>query len=326
VSSESENESVVSQPMAVSPGTKLKQARESLAFSYDDVCRELKTMVSQIKAIEDDRYHDLPGDAFVRGYIRGYAALVGLNADTLVEEYKLIRGEEAVLVGTDPVRRVVWPKYLAIVIVFVSMCAAAVWGAHQAYLYYSREPAPVVVEETVAVSESFTAAEPVDDALTDDVRNDIDTPEMTFASDLAEIDLEAEPTSMQSSGAAQLQVLEQEVPVEIVANEQIDDESREIVEENLVPVVPEIRIIGSGRDELAFEFQGRSWVRVRDEVTFELLLNEIVEAGSSIRVRHTGKLDIRLGDARGVQVRFNGEPVSFRIRPDTNTAKFIVGE
>jgi len=331
VSVESGIESPSNSSLNLSPGSKLKAARESLAFSYDDVCRELKTMVSQIKAIEDDRFGDLPGDAFVRGYIRGYAALVGLDADSLVAEYKLLRGEEAVLVGTDPVKRVVWPKYVAIVAMFMVIAAAVVWGAYQAYEYYSRVPAPVEVVAQEPGSEEFAAPDPVDESLTDELRETLDDGPKAFSEKLESIDLEGDATQRQddesASSEAAMQVFAQESSVEVTPSEQIHEDGELSIDEgSLVPVVPEVRVIGSGRDELAFEFQSRSWVRVRDEVTFELLLNEIVEAPSSIRIRHTGKLDIRLGDARGVQVRFNGEPVSFRIRPDTNTAKIIVGE
>lgn len=322
----------------LSPGQQLAQAREALAMSIDDVCRELKTMASQIKAIEEDRFNDLPGDAFVRGYLRGYAVLVGLNGDDIVAQYKELRGDDAQLVGTEPEPHVVWPKQLAVVVVLGAVLGAAAVGVFKAYEYYSREPVPVVavnsddddqfVSPQVSVTQSAETQANADQALD----------RSAFEPALDKIDLEQAASETQQQTDAELAMMMTEdgniavdnsSGIQVVGDgDQISDVDAD-VEQSLVEADDSIedapRVIGSGRDELMLTFTDKSWVRVRDEQTLDLLLNEVIDAGRVVRVRHTGPLDIRLGYAPGVQVRFNGEPVSFTIRAGSNTAKLIVG-
>ncbi len=330
---EQSNEAVA--PKA-SPGTQLRDAREALAMSQEDVCRELKTMVSQVRAIEEDRFDDLPGDAFVRGYLRGYASLVGLNGSALVDQYKAMRPEEAKLVGIEPTPRMVWPQQLLAVVLIGAAFGAVALGGFKAYQYYTREPAPVIVQ---AQPESFEPAQSTIEQSSETLANaEQALSESAFEESVEEIDLEAQAVSQDADfDAATAAVLQNETDrsseaatnlEEDILNTGIEsvDSGDAIADNEQVTSAPEQRVIGSGNDSLTLMFTAESWVRVRDEATLDLILNEIVGAGQVIRIRHTGAMDVRLGYAPGVQVRFNGEPVSFRIRQDTNTAKFVVGD
>ncbi|MCZ7597367.1 MAG: helix-turn-helix domain-containing protein [Gammaproteobacteria bacterium] len=62
-----------------SPGMILAAARDELKWSIEDVAANLNLRVSVIEALERDDYGDLPGPTFVRGYIRAYARLLGID-------------------------------------------------------------------------------------------------------------------------------------------------------------------------------------------------------------------------------------------------------
>ncbi len=49
-----------------------------------------KTRLSleSIGALEEDRFDDLPGEAFIRGYVRSYAGCIGLSPDEAVLRYR----------------------------------------------------------------------------------------------------------------------------------------------------------------------------------------------------------------------------------------------
>lgn len=66
------------------PGTQLIQARERWGMSREQVASTLRLPQRVIAALEQDHYEDLPPPAFVRGYISGYARLVGLDAPDLI--------------------------------------------------------------------------------------------------------------------------------------------------------------------------------------------------------------------------------------------------
>lgn len=70
--------------IALSPGAKLASARNSLGWTVEQVASQLKLATRQILAIEADDYASLPEPAIVRGFVRAYAKLVKLDADTLV--------------------------------------------------------------------------------------------------------------------------------------------------------------------------------------------------------------------------------------------------
>ena len=69
------------------PGAVLAQARNSQGLSIPEVAESLKITESYVKAIEESTFDVLPQAAFVRGYIRNYARLVGLNGEDLVKDF-----------------------------------------------------------------------------------------------------------------------------------------------------------------------------------------------------------------------------------------------
>lgn len=66
------------------PGRRLSRARQAWGMSREQVATTLRLAPSVVAALEEDRYEGLPPPAFVRGYLSGYARLVGLDAGELV--------------------------------------------------------------------------------------------------------------------------------------------------------------------------------------------------------------------------------------------------
>ncbi len=60
-------------------GPQLRAAREARNLTIVDVANKLKLSEETIAALEEERFDDLPGPAYVRGYIRNYARLVDLE-------------------------------------------------------------------------------------------------------------------------------------------------------------------------------------------------------------------------------------------------------
>jgi cytoskeleton protein RodZ len=69
---------------AVSLGSTLRVAREQLGLSVNDVANRIKFAPRQIEWLEADDYVRLPEAAFVRGFVRSYARLVGLDPSGLL--------------------------------------------------------------------------------------------------------------------------------------------------------------------------------------------------------------------------------------------------
>jgi transcriptional regulator with XRE-family HTH domain len=71
--------------MADGLGEFLRRERELRHISLDDVAERTKISRRYLEAIEEGQYDRLPGETFVRSFIRSYAQSVGLDpADTLL--------------------------------------------------------------------------------------------------------------------------------------------------------------------------------------------------------------------------------------------------
>jgi cytoskeletal protein RodZ len=68
-------------------GNKFRRARESKELSFDDVSNVTKISARMLQAIEEERFDQLPGGVFNRGFIRAYAKHLGLNSEDAVTDY-----------------------------------------------------------------------------------------------------------------------------------------------------------------------------------------------------------------------------------------------
>jgi cytoskeleton protein RodZ len=68
------------------PGRMLAQLRAERKLSIADVAQRLKYGVRQIEALEAEEFDKLPGVTFVRGMVRGYAKLLDVDAQPLLDE------------------------------------------------------------------------------------------------------------------------------------------------------------------------------------------------------------------------------------------------
>lgn len=64
---------------SISPGTKLRAAREAQGLSVQDVATRTRIAQRQLEAIERDDYSALPGIPYAVGFARAYARAVGLD-------------------------------------------------------------------------------------------------------------------------------------------------------------------------------------------------------------------------------------------------------
>lgn len=78
-------------PAPARPGALLRAAREAQGRSAQDVARSLCLSLRQIEALEADDFGALPGDTFVRGFIRNYAKLLGIDARPVLAAYEAIK-------------------------------------------------------------------------------------------------------------------------------------------------------------------------------------------------------------------------------------------
>lgn len=72
---------------ATSVGARLREAREKRGVSLRQIAERTRISVMALEALERNDIKRLPGGIFTRGFIRAYAAEVGLNPDQTVQDF-----------------------------------------------------------------------------------------------------------------------------------------------------------------------------------------------------------------------------------------------
>ena len=82
----------------VGPGQLLRTAREAMGWSREQVASRLHLRLTLVAAIESDTYDKHTSPTFIRGYLRTYAKLVGIEESKILEAYAHL--------GLEPVQSV----------------------------------------------------------------------------------------------------------------------------------------------------------------------------------------------------------------------------
>ena len=72
-------------------GQHLRALREARGMSVEEVSRATRVPVASVERIESDRFDELPGEVFVRGFLRSYATAVNASPDDVLARYTASR-------------------------------------------------------------------------------------------------------------------------------------------------------------------------------------------------------------------------------------------
>ncbi len=72
-------------------GQYLKREREARRMSIEEISRATRVPMSSVERIEADQFDELPGEVFVRGFLKSYARSVGVQSDDVLARYTASR-------------------------------------------------------------------------------------------------------------------------------------------------------------------------------------------------------------------------------------------
>lgn len=75
-------------------GSLLKQARQEKGLSLEDIQEETKIRKKYLEAIEENNFDLLPGNVYLKVFVKGYAREVGLNYQDLLKKYEVLHKNE----------------------------------------------------------------------------------------------------------------------------------------------------------------------------------------------------------------------------------------
>lgn len=274
------------------PGERLARAREQLNLSAADIARQLKLSVSQVEALETGRYHLLPGPVFVRGFIRNYARLVKLDPEELLREAGESLPRTAARPETPPSqdipfpvpRRRVWRRY--------ALAGGFIVAALAAYELFLNEPG----SGTPAVS---TNPVPLPVALSSE------PPAATGAAEGFSHAAEAgtAPATQARSAAPE----ESGAGARIAAAAAREDE-------------PQPR---PGERMVRLEFTEECWVEIRDR-NGRVVFSQLNRPGTVRHVSGVPPLAVVVGNAHGVRMSYEGEPVDLARHTKIDVARLTL--
>ena len=113
----------------------LRRTRVAHDLSIETVAATLRIRVDFIKAMEEDRFDDLPGPAYISGFLRTYANHLGLDGDQLVAWFKddsqstFAPREMELPVPISEIRRPTFPIITVSLVIAIGIAAA--WYVYQ---------------------------------------------------------------------------------------------------------------------------------------------------------------------------------------------------
>ena len=84
-------------------GEKLRLEREKRKISLEQISASTKIGTRMLQALEEDKFNQLPGGIFNKGFVRAYSHFIGLDEDQTVAEYLQASGD------APPVRTEIGP-------------------------------------------------------------------------------------------------------------------------------------------------------------------------------------------------------------------------
>jgi len=327
----------------VTPGTRLREAREALGMSPREMADRLNWLPAHVAAIEADNYEELKGAAFVRGYLRAYARAVNLDEDEMVALFATLYPESAkssAQPATAPPTSAPSQKTGMSVVLGVAVAVvviAAIWWKQQ------RSEEATAPSSTVATAAQPEAASRQASELEQDEPAAAETAAAAASTGPAADDIDASPGNSDSVadvtvGAGTADDLEAGVPTpESVASREdaatlestVTTEpaaAAQPVEPSPAPAQPPAEPGAVAADgPLQFSFSGDCWLEVRDGEG-QLIYADLRRAGDTLGLDGIPPFDILAGDAAAVTLRYQGELVPLRTRPGRDTARLTVGE
>jgi len=319
----------------LSTGQRLQEAREQKGISVEMVAQRLRLDVKFIQALDNDDYEQFPALTYVRGHIRGYANMVGLNPEELTcsldHKAKIApslkpsvsQPQQQAGLGDKPVKVVTWSLITALVLLL-----GLWWHTHRSS-----------VEETTPVVEDSAPVEPASG----------DTPNLKIIEGGTGTLSLPKPEKVQEKPPAQdkPEELKHEFGVQHFSDlpkppEQSEPTdipiSRPVTEQNWVDVSQKVEnsqavnpIISSAnpaqieKQDIVLQFTDKSWVKITDS-TGDKLFSRLGNPGEVVNVAGTAPFRVVIGRASVVIMSYQENFIDLDPLTKNEVARFTLDE
>ena len=294
-------------------GGALRTEREKQGLSLQDVAGKLKISSRQIESIEADQFASLPEATIVRGFIRNYAKLLKIEAEPLLDAYKVLEPSKeplAFMLKPSSTMKVGGHKkpnktrYVGIALLL--LLAIGTWFFYQSYI---QKPSPTQPTESAETLEPLPQpALPAAERLDQSIDLTLPAPEAT--------DLAPAATSLNADSTLEL------TPAAPVAAT-VNATSSDINSVETKPVESNLFEPDTGLAKLEFNANQETWISIVD-VNGKEIYNKTIFAGSRESFAAKPPINVVIGNASGVAVSINNKPLNLGPHTRSNVARVKV--
>jgi cytoskeleton protein RodZ len=297
-----DNELKIETPPTI--GKRLRIAREAKNLTINDITTELRLTKHTIEHIENERWSELHGRAYARGYFSNYVRFLGLPEDELLAAFNLeynIADPGILVVGKqdEPGNK----KTFFVAFFLIIVASVLIWFAYQQWQKIEN------MDELLILSPN-TPENPV--ILNDIYDEQSETAVPALQQEINVVEQRVNNDVQLSSAAKPIINTESvnEIPNKIdVVNDNVLAESKPLV---ILDV------------SLELAFNDESWVEVKD-ANSKVLLNQIMKKNDVIILNGPAPLSVMLGRAAAVKVKFNDKIFDASPYTQRNVARFTLG-
>ena len=307
--------------MADDFGSYLKHERELRGISLEEIASVTKIHIKYLKALEAGQFDQLPGEVFIKGFIRSYGKAIGSNADELLTAYDETAGRErresrqpASDAGEEETRRQVHTVNLLVGGFLLIFLVFAIW-------YLVQNPPRPSPQESVPPPPATVPAPLPDRSLA--APGEVQAPEREDSSkpppdgaSLEEKDTEAgRPAPTPATPAPKEKAVtgqENGAIIKPLQDQQVKEET-------------------AGSGPAPAETSGlHLTIKARENSWFNLRVDEgreqdfILPAGASKTFQAQKGFRVTIGNRRGTELTLNGQPLTLPESPDNVVRDFKI--
>jgi len=267
-------------------GSLLRTEREKKGLSYEQVARITRLRQNVLEALEDEDWHKLPPPVFVKGFIKTYSEILGLDEKELLGLYETIfpAAPAPLKPLSEPTKNTKRNLFFLVLVACAIAVMVYLWKG-----YSSRPPKPLGQKEKVQKAESKE---------TSDEKPPPPTPKSKEPGAVREQGLSATTSFLDGElghGEKSHELSAGDAPDPILLDDYL------FVDTTGVTIVPTEWLVLEGM------VKSRTWIRIH--IDDQQPKEYIFHPGSRIHWKARHGFNVLIGNAAGIEFEFNGKKI-----------------
>lgn len=315
----------------VKAGALLKQLRNKKNISIQEVASQLRLDPRIITALEEDDYGSFPADTYIRGYLRNYAKLIGIDGDEIISAYKSeapeppeiipdVKHSNQVSSSDKPV------KAFTYLITFILVLLLFIWWWQSNFVLNKSLKFPVLPTTTTTVTPATTpvrqktpkkeSAQPILNTIPEKTAQPITPEQLTPKPDENKTPATVTPATTQpattttpTAGSGQSTA---QAGATVSAGATNDDSNSN-------------NMAMPGPDTIYLKLNADCWIEIYDRYNKEVY-KDLARKGDELHLNGFAPFTVKLGNAQGVILKFNNKPFDPAPYTTRGIARFTLGK